>query len=174
MSIVKEDLVNWHMDETLFEQDPVNIEKKVKNVESVLNVNLPSEFKIFLLLTNDQAISPVEDKDFCLAKYNNESRVVYVDGFYSCESIIEITKLSQESIYEHRFILPEGLIVIGVNYDGATDAHIVYDVRPGSPTYQHLFNWRYSVDNVFVGEGLGFLAHSLKEFLNTPTSEDEL
>lgn len=47
-------------------------------------------------------------------------------------------------------------------------------IRNSSPTYQHIFNWRYYVDNLVVGEGLGLIARSLKEFLSMPTSEDEL
>ncbi|MFM4733671.1 hypothetical protein, partial [Aeromonas salmonicida] len=69
---------------------------------------------------------------------------------------------------------PNGLIAIGSEYDDDGDAYIIYDVRPDSPTYRNIFHWRYYVDNLIVGDGLGLLALSLKDFLHKPASESEL
>ncbi|MFP1824573.1 SMI1/KNR4 family protein [Lonsdalea quercina] len=172
MEIVEKDFLGWRMSGSSFDLD--KIKGAMSFIESELMVRLPIEYNGYLKLTNDEAIAPIRKKEYCLAKYDHGVRPIRVSVLFPSEQVVEYTKLSQESIYDERHFLPNGLIVIGSNYDGDSDSCIVYDVRPNSPTYLHVFNWRYYVDNLVVGEGLGFIARSLKEFLSMPTSEDEL
>ncbi|GLY61444.1 SMI1/KNR4 family protein [Pectobacterium brasiliense] len=172
MEIVEKDFSGWRMSASSFDLDKVK--GAINVIENVLMVRLPIEFNSYLKSTNDEAIAPIRKKEYCLAKYDYGARPIRVSVLFPSEQVVEYTKLSQESIYDERHLLPNGLIVIGSNYDGDSDSCIVYDVRPNSPTYLHVFNWRYYVDNLVVGEGLGLLAHSLKEFLNTPTAANEL
>ncbi|MBN3050215.1 SMI1/KNR4 family protein [Pectobacterium brasiliense] len=174
MTIEKSDLDNWDMDEPDFTPDVNRVNASIAFIQNELGVVLSNEMQELMFLTNDKPIGPVDDIDSVLAKYNDGSRIIGIDIIYSINSIVEYTRLSQESIYESRSLLPNGLIVIGSSYDGASDSSIIYDIRNSSPTYQHIFNWRYYVDNLVVGEGLGLIARSLKEFLSMPTSEDEL
>lgn len=174
MTIEKSDLDNWDMDEPDFTPDANRVNASIAFIQNELGVALSKEMQELMYLTNDKPIGPVDDADSVLAKYNDGSRIIAIDIIYSGNSIVEYTKLSQESIYDSRSLLPCGLIVIGSSYDGVSDSCIVYDIRDSSSTYLHVFNWRYYVDNLVVGEGLGFVAHSLKEFLSMPTSEDEL
>lgn len=174
MTIEKSDLDNWDMDEPNFIPDSNRVNASIVFIQNELGVLLPKEMQDLMILTNDKPIGPVDCIDSVLAKYNDESRVIGIDIIYSGNSIVEYTKLSQESIYESRSLLPNGLIIIGSGYDGASDSCIVYDIRKNSQTYLHVFNWRYYSDNLTVGEGLGLIAHTLKEFLSMPTSEDEL
>ena len=174
MKIEKSDLDNWDMDEPDFTPDLNRVNASIAFIQKELGVLLSDEMQELMFLTNDKPIGPVDDVDSVLAKYNDASRIIGIDIIYSSNSVVEYTKLSQESIYESRSLLPNGLIVIGSSYDGASDSCIVYDIRKTSPTYLHVFNWRYHSDNLVVGEGLGLIAHTLKEFLIAPTSEDEL
>ena len=172
MEIVDKDFLGWRMSDLSFDVDKVKVARST--IESELIVRLPTEYNDYLKSTNDEAIAPVRKREYCLAKYDHGARSVGVSVLFPSQQVVEYTKLSQESIYDERHLLPNGLIVIGSNYDGDSDACIVYDVRPDSSTYLYVFNWRYYVDNLVVGEGLGLLAHSLKEFLNTPTAANAL
>ncbi|AYH04171.1 SMI1/KNR4 family protein [Pectobacterium parmentieri] len=174
MGIVEKDFVGWRMNSSNFDSNLNKVKSAIVLIENKLMVKLPIEFNDYLTLTNDEAIAPVRKKEYCLAKYAQGVRSVRTSVLFPSEQVIEYTKLSQESIYDERYLLPTGLIVIGSNYDGDSDSCIIYDVRPNSPTYLHVFNWRYYVDNVVVNEGLGLLAHSLKAFLSTPTAIDAL
>ncbi|MBN3074606.1 SMI1/KNR4 family protein, partial [Pectobacterium brasiliense] len=87
---------------------------------------------------------------------------------------IDSTKKMLESINENSILHSKGFIISGFDYDDLSDGYMLYDLRPESPTYQNIFQRMYSQDNLIVGEGLGFVANSLKEFLNTQTSEYEL
>lgn len=174
MTIEKTDFANWRMSDSNFAPDVDNIRNAMRHIEVELGVELPKEYQLFLSLINDKPIVPNDGKEYCLARYDHGVRRVHVAVLSSSRKVIERTTLSRESIYDERHLLAEGLIVIGSTYDGDTDACLVYDTRPDSPTYSHVFNWRYYVDNLVLGEGLGLLAHSLKEFLNTPTAVSEL
>lgn len=174
MIIEKSDFSNWRMTDSNFAPDVGNVSNAIKHIEIELEVDLPKEYQLFLSLINDKPIVPNDGREYCLARYDHGVRRVHVAVLSSSRKVIERTKLSRESIFDERHLLAEGLIVIGSNYDGDADACIVYDTRPDSPTYLHVFNWRYYVDNLVVGEGLGLLAHSLKAFLNTPTVANEL
>lgn len=174
MTIEKSDLDNWDMDEPNFTPDLNRVNTSIVLIQKELGVLLSDEMQELMFLTNDKPIGPVDGVDSVLAKYSDESRIIGIDVIYSSNSVVEYTKLSQESIYESRSLLPNGLIVIGSGYDGASDSCIVYDIRKTSPTYLHVFNWRYYKDNLVVGDGLGFVAYSLKDFLNMPTAEDKL
>lgn len=177
MAIEKQDLVNWKWEtkESSIIVDEWKIRAVFNHIEQELAVRLPDEYKNFLLLTDDQG-PWFKDDDECyfLAKYNHATMVVMMSTFFSSEGVIDYTKLLQESIYDHRTLLPNGLIVIACDYDDDADAYLIYDVREDSATYQHIFHWRYYVDNLIVGDGLGLAARSLKEFLHMPTSEDKL
>lgn len=171
MTIEKEDLKNWVISNGGFIPDEIKVNASILSIENGLNVKLPREYKDFLALTNDESCSPIDDKSSCLCKYNSKLIVVLVNVLSNSKRLISQTNMLSGSDENG---LVNGLVAIGRNYDDDGDAYIIYDVRPNSPTYQHVFHWRYYVDNLVIGEGLGFLAHSLKEFLNTPTLEDEL
>ncbi|MBA0219848.1 SMI1/KNR4 family protein [Pectobacterium brasiliense] len=174
MKIEKLDLNNWNVRELNSIYDERKIKNSILFVESELKIRLPLELKELISLANDNPILPADECDCCLAKYNNSSLLIDVVIIFNGESIVNSTKISQESIYDKRFLLPNGLIAIGSSYDDSGDAYLIYDVRPDSATYKNVFHWRYYADNLIAGEGLGFIAHSLKEFLSMPTSEDEL
>ncbi|PWD62596.1 SMI1/KNR4 family protein [Pectobacterium parmentieri] len=174
MTIEKTDLNNWDMDEPNFIPDVNKINSSITFIQNELKVIIPNEMQELMFLTNDKPIGPTEDIDSVLVKYNDKTIIINIEITYSSNYIVEYTKLSQESIYEKRFLLPNGLIVIGSSYDDAGYACLIYDVRPDSVTYKHVFHWRHYVDNLIMGEGLGLIAHSLKEFLSMPTSEDAL
>ena len=173
----KQDLVNWRWENKDVSSiaDKVKIQAAINYIERELSVKLPDEYKDFLLLTEDQGIFfEDEGNDRFLARYNHKAMVVVMNIFFPAEQVIDYTKQSQESIYDHRTLLTNGFIVIACDYDDNAEAYLIYDVREESATYQHIFHWRYYVDNVVVGDGLGFVARSLKEFLHMPTSEDNL
>lgn len=166
MDIVEKDFLGWRVSDSRVDVDKVK--GAISAIERELMVRLPGEYHDYMKSTNDEAIAPIRKREYCLAKYDHGARAIRVSVLFPSEQVAEYTKLSQESIYDERHLLPNGLIVIGSNYDGDSDSCLIYDVRPDSPTYLHVFNWRYYVDNLVVGEGLGLLAHSLKEFLTTP------
>ncbi|AOR63473.1 SMI1/KNR4 family protein [Pectobacterium wasabiae] len=174
MTIEKTDLDKWDMDEPNFIPDVNKINSSITFIQNELKIVVPNEMQKLMFLTNDKPVGPAEDIDSVLAKYNDKTIIIDIEIIYSSNYIVEYTKLSQESVYDKRFLLPNGLIVIGSTYDDAGDACLIYDVRPDSITYKNVFHWRYYADNLIMGEGLGLIAHSLKEFLSMPTSEDEL
>lgn len=174
MEIQKEDLAKWETDEPDLTIDPLLIEKKITDIEKALLVSLPDEYKDYIHLVADQACSPLDDLDNFIARYNEKTRTTVMTTLASTNRVIVSTKLLQESIYDHRSLLPNGLIVIGTDYDDDADAYIVYDVRPDSPTYKNVFHWRYYVDNLVAGDGLGLLASSLRGFLHKAALENEL
>lgn len=174
MKIQKEDLVKWETDEPGLIVDPLSIKKRIADVEKALLICLPDEYLDFIHLVGDQACSPLGELDNFIAIYNRITRVAVMATLSSTDRVVTATKLLQESVYDHRSLLPNGLIAIGSEYDDDGDAYIVYDVRPKSPTYRNLFHWRYYVDNLIVGDGLGLLALSLRDFLHKPALESEL
>ncbi|MCL2892050.1 SMI1/KNR4 family protein [Brenneria tiliae] len=174
MSVGIEDLVKWETDESQLIVDDALVRSRIKKIELELNVSLPEEYCNYIISIADQAAGTKDGSDYFLVKYNDRISVALMSVLFDSDCVIKYTKLLQESIYDHRSLLKNGMIAIGCDYDDDGDAYVIYDVRPNSPTYQHVFHWRYYVDNLVVGEGLGFIAHSLKEFLSMPTSEDEL
>lgn len=174
MEIQKEDLRKWETDDPNLAVESLLINKRIFSVEEKLRVNLPNEYKNYLHLVADQACGPLEGIDNFLVRYDGKAREALMASLFSSERVICSTNLLQESIYENRSLLPAGLIAIGSDYDDDGDAYIIYDVRADSATYKNVFHWRYYIDNLVVGDGLGLLALSLKEFLHKPTSEDEL
>ncbi|WP_407273854.1 SMI1/KNR4 family protein [Dickeya ananatis] len=174
MGIEKQDLIKWENNEPGITVDVQKIHDVINKVEQNLSVKLPDEYKDYLILVGDQTSWPHEDCGYFLAKYNGKTIQVLMSVLFPTEDVIDSTKLLQESIYENRTLLSNGLIVIGCDYDDIADAYLVYDIRENSLTYQHVFHWRYYQDNLVVGDGLGLVAHSLKDFLHTPTSEDKL
>ncbi|WP_265434833.1 SMI1/KNR4 family protein [Aeromonas salmonicida] len=177
MTIEKQDLVNWAWEnkDVSSNADEVKIQSAINHIERELSINLPNEYKDFIFLTGDQGAWFHDRKnDFFLTKYSHKTMIVMMNVFFPTELATDYTKLLQESIYDHRTLLPNGLIVIASDCDDDADAYLIYDVREESATYQHIFHWRYYVDNLVVGDGLGFVARSLKEFLHMPTSEDNL
>lgn len=174
MKIQKEDLAKWETDEPDLIIEPLLIKKKITDVEKALLINLPDEYKDYVHLVADQTCSPLDGLDNFIARYNEKTRMTVMATLASTNRVVISTKLLQESIYDHRSLLPNGLIAIGTDYDDDADAYIIYDVRPDSPTYKNVFHWRYYVDNLAVGDGLGLLALSLREFLHKTDLEDEL
>ncbi|WP_265434830.1 SMI1/KNR4 family protein [Aeromonas salmonicida] len=174
MKIQKEDLVKWETDEPDLFIDPITVKSRLADVEKALSIKLPDEYIDYICLVSDQACSPRDDVDNFIARYNGKTRMTVMVTLSSTSRVVTSTKLLQESIYDNRSLLPNGLIAIGSEYDDDGDAYIIYDVRPDSPTYRNLFHWRYYVDNLIVGDGLGLLALSLKDFLHKPASESEL
>ncbi|NPE57365.1 SMI1/KNR4 family protein [Dickeya dadantii] len=174
MEIQKEDLVKWETDDPDLVIESATINKRIGDIEEKLQVHLPDEYKDYIHLVADQACGPLEDIDHFLVRYDGRVRKALMAILFPTEQVISSTNLLKESIYENRSLLPTGLIAIGSDYDDDGDAYIIYDVRPNSPTYKSVFHWRYYIDNLSVGDGLGLLALSLKEFLYTPTSEDKL
>lgn len=174
MKIQREDLVKWETDEPNLIGDQLFIKKRLSDVEKSLLINLPDEYIDYIHIVADQACSPLDELDNFIARYNGRTRVTVMATLSSTSRVVTSTKLLQESIYDNRSLLPNGLIAIGSEYDDDGDAYIIYDVRPDSPTYRNIFHWRYYVDNLVVGDGLGLLALSLKEFLHKPALESEL
>lgn len=174
MKIKKEDLEKWEKDEPDLMVDPLFLKKKIADVEKALLISLPDEYLDFIHLVGDQACSPLGELDNFIATYNGITRVAVMATLSSTDRVVNSTKLLQESVYDHRSLLPNGLIAIGSEYDDDGDAYIIYDVRPESPTYRNIFHWRYYVDNLIVGDGLGLLALSLRDFLRKPALESEL
>lgn len=164
MKIQKEDLVKWETDEPGLIVDPLFIKKRIADVEKALLICLPDEYLDFIHLVGDQACSPLGELDNFIAIYNRITRVAVMATLSSTDRVVTATKLLQESVYDHRSLLPNGLIAIGSEYDDDGDAYIVYDVRPKSPTYRNLFHWRYYVDNLIVGDGLGIVGSIIKRF----------
>lgn len=173
MKIKKEDLIKWETDEPGLIVDPLFIKKRIADVEKALLIRLPDEYLDFIHLVGDKACSPLDEVDNFIAIYNRITRVAVMATLSSTDRVVTATKLLQESVYDHRSLLPNGLIAIGSEYDDG-DAYIVYDVRSESLTYRNLFHWRYYVDNLIVGDGLGLLALSLRDFLHKPALESEL
>ncbi|MBN3050214.1 SMI1/KNR4 family protein [Pectobacterium brasiliense] len=174
MDIEKKDLLKWEVSDPEIVVERKKSDGFVMNIEKELSITLPNEYRDYIFLTANQTSWPKDDCGYFLAKYNDRSLKVLMSVLFPYEEVIDSTKLLQESIYEHRFLLSQGLIIIGCDYDDFSDGYLVYDVRRESPTYQNIFHWMYSQGNLIVGEGLGFIAHSLKEFLNTPTAANEL
>lgn len=174
MKIQKDDLVKWEVDEPDLIADPLFIRKGITDVEKSLLISLPNEYKDYIHLVADQACTPLSNLDNFIARYNEKNRIIVMATLSSTNRVVTSTKLLQESIYDHRSLLPDGLIAIGSDYDDDGDAYIIYDVRADSPTYRNVFHWRYYVDNLVVGDGLGLLAISLREFLHKPAFEDGL
>lgn len=174
MKIQKEDLVKWETDEPDLIIDPLVVKSRVADVEKALLIKFPDEYIDYICLVSDQACSPLDDLDNFIARYNGKTRVTVMTTLSSTGRVVTSTKLLQESMYDNRSLLPNGLVAIGSEYDDDGDAYIIYDVRPDSPTYKNIFHWRYYVDNLVVGDGLGLLALSLKEFLHKPALESEL
>lgn len=174
MKIQKDDLVKWEVDEPDLIADPLLIRKGITDVEKALLISLPNEYKDYIHLVADQACSPLSNLDNFIARYNSKTRMIVMATLSSTNRVVTSTKLLQESIYDHRSLLPDGLIAIGSDYDDDGDAYIIYDVRADSPTYRNVFHWRYYVENLVVGDGLGLLALSLREFLHKPALEDKL
>ncbi|HKS32192.1 MAG TPA: SMI1/KNR4 family protein [Enterobacteriaceae bacterium] len=174
MGIQKEDLSKWETDNPDFSVDATILNRTIVVAEGELKVRFPDEYKDYIHLVSNQACGPIEELDYFLVKYNEKTRKAVMAILFSMEQMISSTRLLKESIYEHRFLLTEGFVAIGSNYDDDGDAYILYDVNPSSPTYEHIFHWRYYVDNLIVGDGLGLLARSLREFLHTPVAEEEL
>lgn len=172
MSIQRDDLTSWRLDDS--NTDINSADRAIEQIQSALNVVLPAEYCALLTIANDNAAAPPRNRTHCLAEYTQQARVVRISVLYPAEQVIAMTRLSQESVYEHRSLLPEGLIVIGSTYDGSSDACIVYDTRTTSTTYQHVFNWRYYADNVIAGDGLGGMAVSLKAFLQAMLTREQV
>lgn len=174
MKIQKEDLVKWETDEPDLFIEPIAVKNRVTDVERKLRIKLPNEYVDYICLVSDQACSPLDDLDNFIARYNGKTRMAVMATLSSTSRVVTSTKLLQESMYDNRSLLPNGLIAIGSEYDDDGDAYIIYDVRPDAPTYRNIFHWRYYEDNLVVGDGLGLLALSLKEFLHKPALESEL
>lgn len=174
MNIEKEDLEKWETDEPGLMVDSLFLKKRIADVENALVISLPDEYLDFIHLVGDQACSPRDELANFIATYNGFTRVAIMATLSSTDRVVNSTKLLQESVYDHRSLLTNGLIAIGSEYDDDGDAYIIYDVRPESPTYRNIFHWRYYVDNLIVGDGLGLLALSLRDFLHKPALESEL
>lgn len=174
MKIKKEDLAKWETDEPELMVEPLFLKKRISDLEKALLISLPDEYLDYIHLVADQACSPLDELDNFIAIYNGITRVAVMAILSSTDRVVSSTKLLQESVYDHRSLLPNGLIAIGSEYDDDGDAYIIYDVRPESPTYRNIFHWRYYVDNLIVGDGLGLLALSLRDFLHKPALESEL
>lgn len=174
MRIQKEDLSKWETDNPDFSLNATILNRIIVDAEVKLKVRFPDEYKDYIYLVSNQACGPIEDLDYFLVKYNGKTRKALMAILFTIEQMISSTELLKESIYDHRSLLTTDFIAIGSNYDDDGDAYIVYDVNPSSPTYKHVFHWRYYVDNLIVGDGLGLLAHSLRGFLHTPAAEEEL
>ncbi|WEE79496.1 SMI1/KNR4 family protein [Comamonas testosteroni] len=174
MKIKKEDLAKWETDEPELMVEPLFLKKRISDLEKALLISLPDEYLDYIHLVADQACSPLDELDNFIAIYNGITRVAVMATLSSTDRVVSSTKLLQESVYDHRSLLPNGLIAIGSEYDDDGDAYIIYDVRPESPTYRNIFHWRYYVDSLIVGDGLGLLALSLRDFLHKPALESEL
>lgn len=174
MPIDAADLVHWTLSEPDFTPDPERVRRAIETTEATLGIRLPDELKELLALTNDRALGPLDTRENMLARYAGFNRGILVSVLHCCASIVNYTLLLQESIYDHRTLLPNGLIALGSDYDDDGDAYIIYDVRVDSPTYGHLFHWRYYGDDLVPGQGLGLLAGSLKAFLHSLMTEQEL
>lgn len=174
MSIIADDLAKWETDDPNLTIDEISLELAIHAIETELEVKLPEEYRSYLHLVTDQSCGAKQEEEYFLIRYDSGNEVALMPILSRSQRVISSTKLLQESIYEHRSLLPNGLIAIGSDYDDFSDAYLIYDVRPNSSTYQNIFHWRYYKDNLVSGEGLGLVAHSLKEFLHTPTSEDKL
>lgn len=166
--IKKEDFGKWFMEKSFFESND-KIHFIFSEIQNEFGIMLPDEFKDFILLTNDQDIAPNRGTDSCLAKYDQGNRIVLIDVLFSSEGILHYTKMLTKERENGQCLL-----VIGADYDENGDAYIVYDVGSKSPTSRHVFHWRYHSDPLLVGKGLGFLAPSLKDFLLSPSSREEL
>ncbi|WP_182286343.1 SMI1/KNR4 family protein [Comamonas testosteroni] len=174
MKIKKEDLAKWETDKPELMVEPLFLKKRISDLEKALLIRLPDEYLDYIHLVADQACSPLDELDNFIAIYYGITRVAVMATLSSTDRVVSSTKLLQESVYDHRSLLPNGLIAIGSEYDDDGDAYIIYDVRPESPTYRNIFHWRYYVDNLIVGDGLGLLALSLRDFLHKPALESEL
>lgn len=174
MCIQSQHLEKWEISssELLPSTDKINAD--ISLVESELSVSLTDEYKSYLHFIKARTSWCKEGNEFFLAKYNDATIKVLMSVMFPPDSVIGLTKLLRESIYDHRTLLQPGLIVIGCDYDDAADAYLIYDTRVDSSTYKYVFHWRYYEDNLVVGDGLGLVAYSLKDFLNTPTAENEL
>ncbi|MFP1908204.1 SMI1/KNR4 family protein [Lonsdalea quercina] len=167
--ITKEDFNKWFMERDSFELNENKASLIFSQIQTELGVVLSSEFKDFILLSDDQDIAPKRGSDSCLAKYDQGNRIVLIDVLFCSEGIVHYTKMLTKERENGR-----SLLVIGGDYDENGDAYIVYDLDSKSSTYRHVFHWRYHSDPLNVGDGLGFLATSLKEFLLSPSSREEL
>ncbi|OSN02458.1 SMI1/KNR4 family protein [Lonsdalea populi] len=174
MKIQKEDLAKWETDYSDLVLDATTFDKIIRGAEEKLQIHFPDEYKDYIRLVGNQACGPIDELDHFLVRYNERTRKALMVILFPMEQVISSTNLLKESIYDNRSLLPVGLIAIGSDYDDDGDAYIIYDVRANSPTYRHVFHWRYYIDNLIVGEGLGLLGRSLKEFLHTPAVEEEL
>ena len=174
MCIQSQHLEKWEVSspELLPSSDQINA--GIALIESNLSVSLTDEYKNYLHFINARTCWCKEGNDFFLAKYNDATIKVLMSVMFPPDSVIELTKLLRESIYDHRTLLLPGLIVIGCDYDDEADAYLIYDTRVDSPTYKCIFHWRYYEDNLVVGDGLGFVAHSLKDFLQLPVNPEQL
>lgn len=146
----------------------------IAHIEHELSVSLPEEYKGYLHLVKLQAAWCKEGNDYFLVQYNHSTIKVLMSVLSSPDKVIDLTMLLRESIYDHRTLLSPGLIAIGHDYDDEGDAYLIYDTRADSATYGHVFHWRYYVDNLVIGDGLGRVAPSLTGFLQMPASEDQL
>lgn len=117
MKIKKEDLVKWETDEPGLTVDPLFIKKRIADVEKALLISLPDEYLDFIHLVGDQACSPLDELDNFIAIYNRITRVAVMATLSSTDRVVTATKLLQESVYDHRSLLPNGLIAIGSEYD---------------------------------------------------------
>lgn len=174
MTITPDDLATWRISDSEASAALNKADAAIAQIQSALNVVLPEEYCAFLTATNDHAAGPPRSRTHCLAHYLQDARIVRVSVLYPAEQVIEMTRLSRESIYAHRTLLPDGLIIIGSNYDDNADACIVYDTRITSVTYLHVFNWRYYADNLVAGDGLGVMAVSLQAFLHTMLTREQV
>lgn len=132
-------MVKWETDEPGLTVDPLFIKKRIADVEKALLISLPDEYLDFVHLVGDQACSPLDELDNFIAIYNRIARVAVMATLSSTDRVVTATKLLQESVYDHRSLLPNGLIAIGSEYDDDGDAYIIYDVRHESPTYRIYF-----------------------------------
>lgn len=173
MEITKKDLKLWETDNPDLVLNSLQLSENIRALEKQLKVNLPKEYREYLRLVADQACGPVDEVDNFLVSYESYSIKAVMAVLSPTESVIRHTRLLQESAGDSWRVLPTGLIAIGSDYDDDGDAYIIYDVRPESVTYLHVFHWKYDVADLIAGSGLGLLAHSLKEFLQMPIPQEE-
>ncbi|GKV94874.1 SMI1/KNR4 family protein [Pectobacterium aroidearum] len=168
-NIKKEDFGKWFMERESFELNEKRASLVFSQIQDDLGFFLSGELKDFILLSDDQDIAPKRGCDSCLAKYDQGNRIVLIDVLFCSEGIVHYTKMLTKKREGGQYLL-----VIGADYDENGEAYILYDLDSASTTYRHVFHWRYHSDPLRVGDGLGFLAPSLKEFLLSPSSREEL
>ena len=120
-----------------------------------------------------------DERDCFLAHYPSGPAIIYFEAIDDPAHIRSQNAILADSIYAEpgSQILPHGFYSFGTAFDDRGYLHLMVCLEPDCERYGHIYVWRRAHDPLGEGdntEPMGFVARSLREFIDGLAREEDL